>query len=281
MAKRRRTITPHPRVRHITTGHFDEGLDYRAWRPGGTDDHLLIYTVAGAGRIGWSGGHATITAGDLLLYEPNTRHDYRTDAKVGRWELRWAHFRPRPHWHPWLDWPAINAGSAGIRRLAVGDVSMRRRIEGTLAEAHAVNAGPMHQAAMFALNALERVLLLADQANPRTTGRPLDDRVQAAVDHLRDHLDTPVSLDELAGVVYLSSSRLSHLFREQVGLSPLQYHLQLRIERARQLLELTRHPIQAIADRVGFDSPFYFSAQFKRQTGVSPRDYRRQHQGAG
>jgi AraC-like DNA-binding protein len=47
-----------------------------------------------------------------------------------------------------------------------------------------------------------------------------------------------------------------------------------RINRARQLLELTAMSIKEIAAEVGYENPFYFSLRFKKQTGTSPRDYR-------
>lgn len=271
----RRTSTPHPEVRHITTGHFDEGLDYTTYRPSGTDDWLVILTLAGGGRIAHPDGRIHARPGDAVLFAPGAFHDYRTDRRVGRWELRWAHFRPHAHWMPWLAWPAADElDPPGLRLLRIDDPPALTRIGDALAEADRWRNAPLPRAQMFAMNALERMLLYADAVNPLTSGRPLDDRVQKTLDYLRDHLAESIDLETLAGHAHLSPSRLSHLFREQVGQTPLQYLERLRVDRARQLLELTAHPIQDVGRRVGFDNPFYFSLRFKKHTGRSPRHYR-------
>ena len=271
----RRPVTPHPEVRHVGTGHFDEGPGYETYRPTGTGDWLVILTLAGGGRIAHAAGRIVTRPGDAVLLRPGALHDYRTDKQRGRWELRWAHFRPHPHWMPWLAWPGEDAlDPPGLRRLRIDEPGAFQRIDGALAEADRWRNAPIPRAEMFALNALERMLLYADAVNPLTSGRPLDDRVQKTLDYLRDHLDAPTDLETLARHAHLSASRLSHLFREQVGLTPLQYLERLRIDRARQLLELTAHPVGHVARRVGFDNPFYFSLRFKKHTGQSPRHYR-------
>ena len=84
-----------------------------------------------------------------------------------------------------------------------------------------------------------------------------------------------MTLDGLADMAELSVSRLAHLFREQVGMTPQQFLEQQRLERARQLLELSGRSIGDIAGDVGFDNPFYFTLRFKKLTGLSPRDYRK------
>jgi AraC-like DNA-binding protein len=72
----------------------------------------------------------------------------------------------------------------------------------------------------------------------------------------------------------VSYSRFRALFRRCTGLSPAQYHLQLRIRRACELLEGSALRIKEVADRLGFESPYYFSRLFKKKTGVSPEAWR-------
>ena len=95
------------------------------------------------------------------------------------------------------------------------------------------------------------------------------------MDFLCHHLDSRATLDDLAAMAGLSVSRLAHLFKAQVGQTPQQFQEQQRLERARQLLELSGRSIQDIAADVGFENPFYFTLRFKRLTGQSPRDYRK------
>lgn len=73
----------------------------------------------------------------------------------------------------------------------------------------------------------------------------------------------------------LSPSRFAHRFRDEVGLSPMAWLNRFRIQRAQVLLNTTRRPVAEIARLVGLPDPAHFSRLFHRETGVSPRAYRR------
>jgi AraC family transcriptional regulator of arabinose operon len=151
---------------------------------------------------------------------------------------------------------------------------IRQRIE--RAFARLVNdsrgAGALHNE--LALNALEEILLLATQTYTQSQTRQLDPRIEAVLAHVSTRLDAPISVPELARSVALSPSRLAHLFKAEVGDSITRMHLKLRLRHAARLLEFTSRQISEIAHDVGFQSPFYFSHQFKAHYGVSPQTYR-------
>ena len=267
--------THHAPVRHIGSGHFVQDRDYRVVRPNGSGDHLLIVTVTGRGLVRHAGGELAAEKGDALLWGPGAAQDYATDPQRGRWELRWAHFHPRPHWSAWLNWPAVDGAPPGLARLRLADATVFAHVRAALADAYRLLSSPLPGGEAFAMNALERALLWCDRANPESAGRPINDRIQKAIDHLTDRVTEPHTLDDLAAHVSLSPSRFSHLFRAEVGLTPMQFLERQRIERAKLMLEQTAQPVQTIAHRVGFESPYYFSLRFKKATGRSPRAYRR------
>jgi AraC family transcriptional regulator of arabinose operon len=270
MAKR--VAASHQTVADIVAGCFDEDGSYRTWRPQGTGDWLIIATVSGLGRLRRPRCDDMLARpGDLLLSSPHTYHDYGTDRAAGRWQLLWAHFQPRPHWHAWLDWPAV---WPGLMKLTIEDETTLALIVAALREMHEAVAGYLPRRRQFALNALERALLWCDHLNPQSGQAPLDPRIARAVNHLCANFTQKTTIGALAKIASLSPSRFSHLFVEQVGLTPIQFIERQRIDRARQLLEETAHPIQQIAARVGYDSPFYFSLRFSRPVGQSPRQYR-------
>ena len=62
-------------------------------------------------------------------------------------------------------------------------------------------------------------------------------------------------------------------------MAPAQYHLQLRLNSARDRLKNTRLPVGEIAQQLGFESAQYFSRIFKQKTGRTPNSFRRQYQG--
>lgn len=82
---------------------------------------------------------------------------------------------------------------------------------------------------------------------------------------------------QVARQVGTSVSHLHRLFKDALGTSPLRYARERLIAQAKDALSNSTLSCQAIAKRLGYDDPLYFSAVFKRMTGVSPREYRKRH----
>jgi AraC family transcriptional regulator, arabinose operon regulatory protein len=258
----------------IVTGHFVEIAEYAAWRPNGTDDYLLIATLAGRGRFGYRTGEIYAELGDLVLIRPRTLHDYGLEPTLRHWELLWAHFHARPHWQPWLAWPAAAEAAPGLMQLRP-DTESGAAIIRRMFDVHALAGGALSQRDQFAMNALEEVLLRCHVINPIGAQRPIDPRVQAAMEFYCQNLSRTVRLEEAAIVASLSPSRFAHLFRQQTGITPQRFIEQHRLNRALQLLEMTQLSIKEIAHQVGFADPFYFTHRFKHHLGMAPRRYRR------
>jgi AraC family transcriptional regulator of arabinose operon len=271
-AMAKRTDDIHHPVADITAGYFNEDKRYRTRRAKGAGDYLIVLTVGGRGRLRVPGKERFVGVGDLFVYEPGGHQDYGTDATTGKWELRWSHFQPRPNWHALLDWPTW---WPGLRGISLGDGGLFDEVAHAFGDAQRFCRLPLPHSRALASNALERALLLADQANPNASRRQIDERVRRAMDYLCDRMTEKLTLNEVAKAASLSPSRLSHIFVEQVGLSPMRFLEQQRIAQAKLLLKHTAQPIQTIADRVGFESPYYFSLRFKKAAGVSPRAYRK------
>lgn len=267
--------TAAPLVAPIVTGHFREDAAYATWRAHGTSDWLLILTLGGAARFGRAddGGDLFVGPGEIVLLRPGTRHDYGTRKGAVGWELLWTHFLPRAHWLDWLGWPEA---APGLLRLDLKpDPALREAVTRRLFDMHRLGTGALRRRDLFALNALEEALLWCDAANPRSVQAKLDVRVRTAMEFLLQHLHDTVPLDVLAREVGLSVSRVGHLFRQQIGLTPQQFVERERITRAKQLLELSGRTVTAIAQEVGYENPFYFTLRFKKHTGLSPTDWRR------
>ncbi|WP_371127110.1 GlxA family transcriptional regulator [Streptomyces sp. 2112.3] len=96
-----------------------------------------------------------------------------------------------------------------------------------------------------------------------------------------EHLDRPLSLRELAARESMSVRTFTRRFRDEVGVSPLQWLTQQRIERARQLLEETELTVDRIAAEAGFGTAASLRMHLQAALGVSPRAYRRTFRGLG
>ena len=259
-----------PEVARLLAGHLDEGEEYATWRSRGTPDWLLVHTIAGRGRFGTSTGHLAAHPGDSHLLTPGTLHDYATAVGSDHWEILFAHFHPRPDWIPLLRWPEAAPGIGYLH----SEGATEREIQRNLLLAVRFHRSVLDQHELFAINAFEAALLWCHTQRPAT--RRIDERVQQAVALVDEHLDEPLGLHRLAAASALSVSRFAHLFRLEMGTSPARFVERQRMNRARQLLELSAWPVAIIATKVGYKDPLYFSTRFHRYAGMSPTSYRDQ-----
>lgn len=120
-------------------------------------------------------------------------------------------------------------------------------------------------------NSLELILVLFAQ---ESSIRQVDPRVDNVMKYLIDNLHRQIRIEELAELVALSPSRLSHLFKSVVGSSIVESLLHLRLRHAANLLQFTTDSVGHISTSVGFSSPYYFSQKFHSFYGMSPTAYR-------
>lgn len=269
--------TPYSSVDRLLTGHEHRSRN-RCWRRYGTPTPLLIHTVSGRAVVRLEGQDEAqiMSPGDTVMWLPGVRQDFGSRGSIEPWELVWAHFHPREHWHEWLTWPPLGNG---VVRIPAPPARLLARIEDALLEMDSSATSTLPRAAEFALNALERALLLLDAASP--TPSRLDESVQEAILFISRNLSQRLTVRDLANAAHLSSSRFAHVFKQQIGIPPARFVEQRRLERARVLLESSSLPIGGIAEASGFSSQFYFANRFKAHTGLSPSDWRRRGRSAG
>lgn len=97
--------------------------------------------------------------------------------------------------------------------------------------------------------------------------------------YLETYYHESIQLEDLASITHLSRFYISHSFKKEIGMSPMEYLIDIRIKESKILLRTTNYSISQVADIVGFTTPTYFSKQFRKSTGISPTDYREQFQG--
>ena len=97
--------------------------------------------------------------------------------------------------------------------------------------------------------------------------------------YLETYYHESIQLEDLASMTHLSRFYISHSFKKEIGMSPMEYLIDIRIKESKILLRTTNYSISQVADIVGFTTPTYFSKPFRKSTGISPTDYREQFQG--
>jgi AraC family transcriptional regulator len=116
---------------------------------------------------------------------------------------------------------------------------------------------------------------LAKPAAPVPARGLLAWQVRKVTGYMRDRLDRTIGLDELAAELNLSRFHFCTAFRLATGRTPYEWLIQMRIERARELLADPRHSITDIALAVGYRTPSAFAASFRKVAGTTPSEFRR------
>ncbi len=96
-----------------------------------------------------------------------------------------------------------------------------------------------------------------------------------AIEIMENHLSQRLSLSGLAELLNSSRSSLNRVFQMSFQQSPIDYFIQLKMDAAKSMLTNTHMQIQEIASRVGYDNALYFSTEFKKRIGLSPRQFRK------
>ncbi|HKG46114.1 MAG TPA: AraC family transcriptional regulator [Pyrinomonadaceae bacterium] len=102
----------------------------------------------------------------------------------------------------------------------------------------------------------------------------MDIRIQRLISYLEEQPHRPVSLASMARVTGLSSSRLRHKFKAEVGVTPSVYLQSLRLQKAKELLTTSNLTVKEARAAVGISSDSYFTHQFKRTFGNLPSHFR-------
>jgi len=226
----------------------------------------LYHPVSGQAWVEIGGEITRLRAGQVYLIPPHVKVSYGTSSKI---DIEWLHFRLQSSL---LD---IRLGSLPKVHLFNQAVTARwtpvcRLIERFMREPSVNDAFRIH--AML-LELLGLTLARLPQENPQT--RLAHERLAPALQYLDDQAVKHPSLDEIARTIHLSPEHFHRLFRTIFYTTPYQYAHARRMALAKRLLSEGLVSVKEVAERCGYDDPFYFSRVFHRYFGTSPGRVRR------
>ncbi len=206
---------------------------------------------------------------NIVLIGPQLKCKYQRAPNSKIWRHYWIQFTPEPEWLKWS--PALRAPS----QLFIGHIEPPR-MEGThhaIKEIIDLRNDTSTTAKHLTKNRLEYLLTVANQAD-EASHTVINKRIKLITDYLTDNFRMNCNVETLAQICNLSKSRMSALFKQEMGVSPLNWRDQLRMRQARKLLNEGNLSTSCIAASVGYDDPLHFSRRFSQVVGVSPRQYR-------
>jgi len=212
-------------------------------------------------------GKKTVTAGNVILLFPGTWHRYRPSKKTG-WTYYWVHFSG-----------GYPARLVERKFISPENPVLETGLDETIFHSYRclldrVRSDPPGLQQLAAANVMEIIGAALAAVRARQSGTELNALVRQAMRLLEQSTEDFVDMEQLAASLNLSYDRFRHVFKRQTGLAPYQYHLQLRINRAKELLTGTPLSIKEIAAALKFESPYHFSSIFKKKTGMPPTRWR-------
>lgn len=253
----------YPPQRHPDDHHFDPEMGRVL------DSFVILLISSGSGifRSAQTRGTQTVDAGNLLLLFPSVWHCYSPSPDTG-WTEHWIECRG-------------HAFEAALKKRVIKPSQPMRPADPDFthlfSEIHAWAArGALAHQAVISAQGLQLLALLADSR--RNGGSGDGEIVQRAMMRIMENLEKRISMRQLAEEMNLGYTRFTKLFQEHAHTTPKQYHLQVRLERGRELLLNTSMSVKEIASRLGFENPFHFTNQFREVHGVPPREWRTREQ---
>jgi len=234
-------------------------------------EYQLNYITEGSGIFETSEGQFQVVPGSMLILRPGMWHRYKPDQNTG-WNEHYIGFNGDFCTNLFQEGffqvskPVLFVGfQEGLLKLFF-EIIQQVKDEKT-----------GHQQVSSANTILMLSNILSVVRNQEFAGKSIERKIRKACLYFRENLNTSVNIEKLSADMNVGYSYFRQMFRKYTGISPSQYHLSLRIQKARDLLVSTDLSFKEIANDLGFESYFYFSRIFKDKMGKSPMEFRKNH----
>lgn len=249
------------------SGH-PSGYDFN-WEKGRIlQEYQINYITEGEGVIETSDGEYAIKEGSVIFLKPNSWHRYQPLKEIG-WTEHYigfsGDFAPR----------MVESFLATLESPVV-QIGFQDKI---IEEFHKIfnfikSEKPGYQQICSGLVIYIIGMIVSLKKNENFKSSEIEKTIQKACMYIRDNFNQNINIEELAKNLGVDYSVFRKAFKKYTGLSPVQYHLSLRMQQAAYLLNNTSQSIKEISFNLGFGSVFYFSKLFKEKMNLTPSEFR-------
>jgi AraC-like DNA-binding protein len=256
-----------PKAIYPPSGH-PSGYNFN-WEKGRVlQEYQINYITEGEGIIETQKGEYPVKEGSVIFIQPNLWHRYKPLKEKG-WMEHYIGFNGDyantmlQNFEFLQDCPVIQIGFQ----------------EKIIEEFHHIfnyvkSEKPGYQQICAGLVGYILGQIISLKKNENFKSGKIENAIQKACLYLRDNINKNMNIEEIAMNMNVNYSHFRKAFKKYTGLSPIQYHLTLRIQQAIYLLTNTEMSIKEISFNLGFGSVFYFSKLFKEKMQITPSEYR-------
>lgn len=253
------------------TRHEDEA-DYHC------HDHIEVaYVLSGTGKYRIEDEIVDISEGDFIVFNAGVHHQAlflkeaeipTTEFFVGFWQIQFPGY-PENYF-------PVPGGGYIIHTKGELRQKLFRICASMEAEKAARRAGRYYMMKSYLMQML--ILIVREQSGPEPVAGTIAFEsvnkkylVDKLVGYLEVHYNEKISLDQIAENMYLSPFYISKIFKSETGDTPIRHLINIRLEKAKQLLETGYGgSVQEVAAMVGYDDAYHFSKLFKKRYNITP-----------
>ncbi len=232
------------------------------------NEYQLNYITAGEGILETRSAKYGIVGGSIIFLHPNRWHRYKPIIGKG-WIEHYIGFRGEIA-------DKIIQSSDILRNMNVMEIgfheSILRSFNEIISEANNERPGYHQICSGLVVQILGQIISI--RKNKNFIFSSIESDIQKACVIIRQNLLENINVEKLAFDLNLDYSQFRKAFKRYTGLSPMQYHMALRMKQATHLLGNSDLSIKQIASKLGFCSQYYFCKLFKEKTGKTPSQYR-------
>ena len=264
---------PLPSMLHITDiGYYPKAKHHFRERKEPINQYVFIYCIDGAGSYRIGDQEYTVSANQYFILPAGVPHSYASN-KSTPWTIYWLHFQGKlrdqflPS-HPVPVTISPNEYSRLQDRLRLFEEIYSSFSMGYIKEYMIYSSMCLYNflASFIYLEQFRHIMIPSQKEYPFTA---------RVIHFMRENIQQNLTLKELASYFKYSPSHFSALFFGETGVSPMNYFIRLKIQKACEYIELTNMKLNEIATHLGFEDAAYFSRTFTKVMGCSPSVYRK------
>lgn len=229
-------------------------------------EYALVYILRGKGKLIVGDEEYTLKSGSVFFLFPGISHFYAPDPETG-WDEYWVGFNgpeiKRLHEQQFFS-PERPLYQIGVHQNLIRFFNDIIDLAKREPPAYQLNMGST------ILRLISSILALEQKHNQPGESELLVEKSKAL---LTENIHSNITIEEIAAEMGLNSSRFGKIFKNYTGLTPYQYFLHMRINRAKELLEPGEYTIKEVAFKLHFNDQYHFSKLFKQKAGLSPTQW--------
>lgn len=265
-----RTIASQPvYITHI--GYYPTCRYHYRRRRTGCEDNILFYCLQGKGYYVLDGIKFVLKANQYVIIPATTKPiSYWADLD-DPWSIYWVHFTGNGL-QSFNETLQIGMDNSPVNiPFNEEGIHVWNKMYDSLSRGYNI---PNMTNANLCLYYFLSTFIYPRKHNIKVTENIEKDIVEKTIDYMSRNLDRKLSVKDMASLNNLSESHFFKFFRTSIGMSPINYFIYLKMQKACRLLHTTDMRVYEIATILGYDDPYYFSRIFKKTMNFSPEEYK-------